>query len=124
MAFTYELAENRGAVRLWLGDSTEDIGPRPRKNNYSDAEIDYLLSSQSNSVKAAVAAGFDLLASEWMSYSLAEKEADLSYDAKGLAEQYAKLAKDWWAKPDDGSSGSSLQAGIILMDFAEKGGAL
>lgn len=121
MAFTYDLTTDRGKTRIWLGDTVEDKGPRPRKTNYSDAEIDYLLSSQSGSVNKAIAAGFDLLAGEWMSYSIQEREGDVSYDAKGLADRYKELAKDWWAKPDDGSSASSLQAGVILMDFAEKG---
>lgn len=121
MAFTYLIGTNRGKVRLHLGDSVENKGPRPRKTNFSDAEIDYLLEQQSSSVNKAVAMGLDLLASEWMSYSIQEREGDVSYDAKGLAEDYFNLAKEWWAKPDDGSSGGSLQAGVILMDFAEKG---
>lgn len=121
MAFTYDITTALGKVRFHLGDSTENKGPRPRKNNFSDAEINYFLTEQSNSVIKSVAMGLEALANEWLSYSISEREGDVSYDAKGLAEQFAKMAKDWWAKPEDGSAGGSLQAGVILMDFAEKG---
>ena len=108
MAFTYDIATGRGKVRFNLGDATQDKGPRPRKNNFSDAEIDYLLTTQSNGINKSVAMGLEALGNEWLSYSLAEKDHDLSYDAKGLANVFFKRAKDWWNTPDGSMPGGSL----------------
>lgn len=123
MAFTYSntLTLSRDKIRLMIGDTVQDKGPRPRKTNFDDNEIAYFLSAQSNSTNKATAMAFEALAGEWMAYSIQQREGDLSYDAKGLADRYFALAKEWWAKPEDGSASGSLQAGVILMDFAEKG---
>jgi hypothetical protein len=90
MAFTYDLTTDRGKVRFQVGDSIEDKGPRPTGINYSDAEIDYFLDA--GSVAAAVAQAFDTLASEWSSFALSEREGEISYDAKVVADGYRKQA--------------------------------
>jgi len=108
MAFTYDIATARGKVRFNLGDGTQDKGPRPRKNNFSDAEIDYFLTTQSGGINKSVAMGLETLGNEWLSYSLSEKEGDLAYDAKGLADAFFRRAKDWWTTPDGSMPGGSL----------------
>jgi len=120
MTFTYDISSNRGRTRLILGDSTEDKGPRPRKNNFSDAEIDYFLATQGNGINKSAAMGLDILGTEWLSYSLAEKDHDLSYDAKGLADVFFRRAKQLWNTPDGGAVGE-LGAGVVTLDFMEKG---
>jgi len=122
MAFTYDIATDRGKVRFHLADYSEDKGPRPRKNNFSDAEIDYLLATQSGGINKSVAMGLDMLGNEWLAYSLAEKEADLSYDAKGLADRFFARAKQLWNTPDGGAVGE-LGAGVVTLDFMQKGEA-
>ena len=77
MAFTYDITSDRGRVRLLLGDATQDKGPRPRKTNFADSEIDYFLTTQSGGINKSVAMGLDVLGNEWLSYSLAEKDHDL-----------------------------------------------
>lgn len=121
MAFTYDITTDRGKVRFNLGDYTENKGPRPRKTNFSDAEIDYLLTTQGSSINKSVAMGLDALGNEWLAYSIAEKEGDVSYDAKGLSDNFFKRAAWWWSTPD-GEVPGSLTAGILTYDFAEHGG--
>lgn len=98
MSFTYSLATDRGKIRLNLGDTVQNKGPRPDKRNFSDDEIDYFVSSESDNVEAATARGFETLASEWTSYSLSEREGDVSFDAKGMANLYKARAGEWWGK--------------------------
>ena len=120
MAFTYDLTTNRGEVRLAIGDYTENKGPRPRKNNFSDAEIDYFLTEQSNGINKASAMALNILGNEWLSYSILEKEDNVWYDAKKLAESFFKRAAELWNTPD-GEAVGSLGAGVVTLDFMQKG---
>lgn len=122
MAFTYDLTTDRGIVRLGLGDTVENAGPRPDKRNYSDAEIDYFIATETAGNTAATALGFETLASEWGAYAITEREGEVGFDAKTVSDQYFKLAQYWRSKPDGGTGGGSLQAGVIALDFMEKGG--
>ena len=121
MAFTYDLTTNRGIVRLNLGDTVENQGPRPDKRNFSDAEIDYLIATETAGNTAATALGFETLASEWGAYTLSEREGEVSFDAKEVSDQYFSLANYWRSKPGGGTGGGSLVAGVMAHDFAEKG---
>ena len=120
MAFTYDIDSSRGRVRLALGDAREDKGPRPDKSNFSDSEIDYFLTTQGNGINKSVAMGLEILGNEWLSYSISEKEGEIDYDAKGLAEVFFKRAADLWNTPDGESSGS-LTTGVLTYDFASHG---
>lgn len=121
MAFTYDLTTDQGKVRFNLGDTVPDAGPRPDKRNFSDEEIDHLLSEEGSVVVAATAFGFEILTSEWRAFALKDKEDESEFDAKGLADGYAKQADDWRAKPGGGTSSKALQAGVIGLDVQEKG---
>lgn len=77
-----------------------------------------MLSAESNSVVSATAYGFRILASEWQSYSISERAGDNAYDAKGLAEKFAALAAQWETIAGEGGT---LQAGVIALDFMQKG---
>ena len=120
MAFTYDIATDRGQVRLSLGDYTENKGPRPRKNNFSDAEIDYFLTTQSNGINRSVAKGLNILGNEWLAYSIAEKEGEVDYDAKGLADVFFRRAREL-ANIPDGAAIGELSAGVVTLDFMQKG---
>lgn len=121
MAITYDLSQNSGKVRLAIGDYTDNKGPRPRKNNFSDDEIDYFLTEQSNGINKASAMALNILGNEWLSYSIAEKEGnDVDYDAKGLAAEFFKRAAELWNTPD-GEVVGSLGAGVVTLDFMQKG---
>lgn len=121
MAFTYDLTTDRGVVRFNLGDTIENEGPRPSKRNFSDAEIDYLIATETAGNTAATALGFETLASEWGAYAIQEREGEVSFDAKEVIDKYFKLANYWRNKPDGGTGGNSLQAGVLVLDFMEKG---
>lgn len=121
MAFTYDLTTDRGKVRLNLGDTVENTGPRPDKRNFTDAEIDHFIDTETEGNNAATASGFETLSSEWASYRITEREGEVSFDGKEVSDNYLKLAKEWRSKPDGGDSGGSLKAGVIIHDFMEKG---
>lgn len=121
MAFTYDLTTDRGIIRFNLSDTVENAGPRPDKRNYSDAEIDYLIATETAGTTAATALGFETLASEWGAYTISEREGEVSFDAKEVSDQYFDLAKYWRGKPGGGTGGGSLVAGVLTLDFMEKG---
>lgn len=121
MAFTYDLTTNRGKVRLNLGDTVANSGPRPDKRNFTDAEIDHFISTETAGNTAATALGFEILASEWTAYALSERTGEGSFDAKEVSKQYLDIAQEWRSKPDGGTGGRSLQAGVLTLDFMEKG---
>lgn len=121
MAFTYDLTTNRGKVRLAIGDTVENAGPRPDKRNFSDTEIDYFVDTETDGNTAASALGFEILASEWAAYAISEREGEVSFDAKEVSDQYLDLANEWRNKPDGGTGGRTLSAGVLTLDFIEKG---
>lgn len=121
MAFTYDLTTDGGVVRLNIGDTVENSGPRPDKRNFSDEEIDYLITTETAGLPAATALGFETLASEWGAYTISEREGEVNFDAKEVSDQYFSLANYWRNKPDGGTGGNSLQAGVLTLDFMEKG---
>lgn len=102
MAFSYDdaLTESLDKVRFAIGDTERDKGPRPDGRNFSDAEIAYLLTTESSVVNAAIALAFETLRDEWASFTVAEKEGDVSFDAKAVSDQFDKSAKHWRAKSD------------------------
>ena len=121
MAFTYDLTTNRGKVRFNTGDTVESAGPRPDKRNFSDDEIDHLISTETAGNTAAAAFGFEILANEWAAYAISEREGEVSFDAKGVSDKYLDIAQEWRNRPDGGTGGRSLSAGVLTLDFMEKG---
>lgn len=95
MTFTYlgDLSTDRDKARFHLRDTDENGGPLPGDANFTDAEIDGLLTSEA-SWQRAVAAGFEALAAAWRRYP--DFKADgLSLNRTDIAEGYAVLAADW-----------------------------
>jgi hypothetical protein len=113
MSFTYDqsaLTVFRNRLRLRIGDVVEFQGPRPDGRNFSDAELDSLATDESDSFNGAMAAVFEILAVEWTQYGMSQKEADLAFDAKGLAEKYLALAFEWRRK-----AGTLSTTGIVTL---------
>lgn len=95
MAFTYlgTLANNRDRVRFHVGDVTENSGPRPSDGNFSDAEVDALISDE-GTWQRAVASCFERLAAEWTKYP--DFKADgLSLNRSDIAKGHRTEAKMW-----------------------------
>ena len=95
MAFTYlgTLATDRDWVRFKLGDTTVDAGPRPADANFTDAEIDGLISEEGDRNRA-VAAGFERLVAEWTRYPTFKADG-LSLNRSDVAKGYQALADKW-----------------------------
>lgn len=97
MAVTYlgTLATNRDRVRFSLQDTVEAAGPKPADGNFTDAEIDGLLTLE-GSWQRAVAAGFEVLASAWsrhVSFNAAGMQASQSDIANGYRAEAASWRK-------------------------------
>lgn len=97
MAFTYnaDVSTTRDKVRLYSGDTVDGTGPRPDQRNFTDAEMDFFLSENGSGVPATVSTVFETLASEWSSYTVSERQGEVSVDTKGIAAEYNALAKKW-----------------------------
>lgn len=95
MGFTYrgDLSTNRDKVRFYIHDTTEDSGPLPSSGNFSDEELDGLITAE-GSWERAVAAAFEVLAGAWAQYvdtAIGPRREMLSQ----TAEQFAQQAKEW-----------------------------
>ena len=99
MAFTYRgtLTTDLDRVRFHVGDVAYDAGPRPADGNFTDAELNALVTLE-GSWQRAVAAVFERLAAEWTRYpnfSTDGLRVDRSDIAAGFQAQAAKWRKDF-----------------------------
>jgi hypothetical protein len=95
MAFTYNdtLATDRDMIRIRVGDTAQNNGPRPDGANFSDEEIAGLLSSE-GSANRAIAAIYEILAAQWAGYAdtqMGDRRESLSQ----VADRYTKLATQY-----------------------------
>jgi hypothetical protein len=93
--FSYndDLDANRDKVRFWLQDTVKSKGPKPANGNFSDQEINGLITIE-ETWQRAVAAGFEVLASAWA------KEGSFSvfngqFTKSTASSYYMKMAKQW-----------------------------
>lgn len=107
MAFSYydTLATDRDKVRFWLQDTEENKGKKPGNENFTDAELDGLLTIE-GSWQRAVAGGFELLASAWQSET-SFSIFNGSYTRSDAARGYKELAETWRDKWGDGESATA-----------------
>ena len=117
MTFTYAgaLATEAEEIRLAIGDTQENDGPRPYSDsasNFSDAEVAYALSEE-GSVGKAAAYLCEVLAREWASEAGTTKLADFSL-ASQQAAMYRNLAADLRRK--HGGGRRVTQATITRVD--------
>lgn len=116
MGITYRdsLTTDRDKIRLRIGDTQQDAGPRPDKRNFSDDEIKFILSEEGSVVTAAVAHCFEILQSEWSSYALLEREGDIQFSAISTSNRFGDLAELWRAKPG-GSAEAEASGGLVTL---------
>lgn len=75
MAFTYDLGSSDADIllisrlRLEIGDKTVDEGVLPEGKNFSDEELQVLLTRGGSDVERAAAFAFSILASAWATYA-------------------------------------------------------
>jgi len=115
MAVTYlgTLASDRDKTRFYLQDTVEDSGPKPSDANFSDAEIDGLLTAE-GSWQRAVAAGFETLAASWLRYPNFKADG-LTVNRSDIAKGYAKQAIEWRRK-HGGSGGGAGSRAVTRVD--------
>lgn len=118
MAITYAgtLATDLDRVRFHLGDTdtATSKGPKPADGQFTDNELNGLISVE-GSWQRAVAAGFEALASLWARH--------VDFDAGGMsasqsqiAAQYRQSALEWRTKYGVGSSGGSGSRAVTRAD--------
>jgi len=95
MAFTYagDLSTDRDKVRFYLQDTILDSGPLPGDVNFTDGEIDGLLTAE-GSWQRAVAAGFETLAAAWKRFPTFKADG-LTLNRSDIASGYAEQALYW-----------------------------
>ena len=127
MTFTYtpDFTTDRDNIRLHIGDTQSGKGPRPDKRNFSDEEIAAILSDEDGRRNGAIAGLFEILTAEWRAYALSEKKDDVDFDAKGVADGYAKEAERWRKKPGGSPEAAASLAVVNLtrVDAWTSGGA-
>jgi hypothetical protein len=114
MTFSYTdaLSANLDKIRLRIGDTQENAGPRPDKRNFSNEEIVFILADEGSQINGAIAHCFEILASEWTAYALSESADKVSYNARGVAEDYFNLAQEWRDKP--GGALDAERSGVLV----------
>jgi len=112
MAFTYNLSTPLGQVRLELGDTVLDQGPRPAKANFSDAEITYFLEQEGNEVLLAVARACEVLSRQWSS------AADVQVGPR--RESFSQVSAGYAARAS-GLRAQTIQTGILVLGSAQTG---
>ncbi|MCA9921554.1 MAG: hypothetical protein KC421_04235 [Anaerolineales bacterium] len=65
MAFTVDLTTPIGQCRFEMGDAIENDGVMPGGRNFTDAQIQYLLTKEGNHIGRTKAAMCEILAREW-----------------------------------------------------------
>jgi len=116
MTFTYndELATDRDRVRFHLQDTISGSGPRPGGGNFTDAEIDGLVTLE-GSWQRAVAAGLEALAAAWANYAdlqVGQRRENLSQ----IAVRYQQEAEHWRHNHGSASQATTSISHITRVD--------
>lgn len=111
MAVTYldTLLTDRDKLRLNIGDTVENSGPKPNGGNFSDNEIAFILTDE-GSVGRATARCYEILSTIWAHY------ADTKIDPRD--EKLSQISKQYmaWAKEKRaqyGYSTSTISSGFV-----------
>lgn len=108
MAFTYvgDLTTDRDKVRFYIQDTASAAGPKPDGANFTDAEIDGLVTAE-GSWQRAVAAGFEALAAIWGNKYDFTSEGQ-SFRRSTPSDKFMTLAGKWRAQY--GSAGTRVRS--------------
>ena len=115
MAFTYttdSTAVGRDYIRFRIRDTVVDSGPLPLGANFSDAELDMIITAEEDSWQRGVAACYETLAAAWAPHpswtadgmSISQGQTPIAFD---------KLAARW-RKLYGGSPGFTARARSII----------
>lgn len=112
MPFSYSVVDldlPLNKIRKLIPDKVEGRGPGPEGANFDDEEITDFYTDEGSSINAAVAAALENLANDWTSFALSERAGEVSFDAKEVAEQFAKRAAEWRQKPGGGDGAKAAR---------------
>ena len=97
MAFTYDtsdpLGTNLGKVRFYIGDTTENAGPLPSAGNFTDAELNGLLTA-TGTVNKSVSAGMGAISTRWSSYANITV-GPRREEYRAISDAWAKRREEW-----------------------------
>jgi len=115
MAFTYDFSskKNVAKVRLALGDTVQNSGVLPEGANFSDAEIEALLSDFNNDIDAVTFFCLKSLSNAWGTYvdiTVGPRKESLS----DIAFHYAKRASEMGERT--GLSAKSFAVALTRVD--------
>ena len=113
MTFTYAgtLATDLDKIRFKIADTVEDDGVKPDGGNFTDEELNGLMSME-GTVNRTIAAAYEALAVIWANYvdtKIGPRDEKLSQVAK----RYSNLAKQWRADWGYGGGGVTLTTGWV-----------
>lgn len=97
MSFSYDISTSIGQIRLEIGDTVEGDGygvKPPNLANFSDEELTYLYTDESNDVLTAAARACEVLARMWAGAGQNVRIRDYSINTTQRAEHYRNLAQD------------------------------
>jgi hypothetical protein len=95
-SYTDALAADRDRVRFAIGDTEYGSGPKPADVNFTDDELDGLITIE-GTWQRAVAAGFENLASLWSKH-VTFSAGGMSASQSDIAAQYRTTALEWRGK--------------------------
>jgi hypothetical protein len=113
MTFTYigDLSTDLDNIRFNIQDTTSGLGIKPQGLNFTDEEINGILSKE-GSVGRATAALFETLSVTWSTYvdtSVEERSEAMSQTAKN----YMTLAKRWRDTYGYGEAQTTIVTGFV-----------
>lgn len=96
MTVTYvgDLSTDLDKVRFHIDDTVENSGVKPGGGNYQDAEINALLTANSNDIDRTITMLFQQLAASWARY-VDTQVGDRRESLSQVAKQYRNLAQKW-----------------------------
>ena len=108
MAFNYTeaISTDRDRVRYHIRDIEEGHGPLPGDLNFTDAEIDDLVTQEGNWGRA-VAGAFEILATAWRKYPTFQADSftiSRSHISRGFADDAKEWRKKWGYNPTIGAT--------------------
>jgi hypothetical protein len=114
MSFTYNLATTVGQLRLEIGDHTSGTGVRPDGSNFSDEELEAILTQEGDVLGRGIARACEILANAWATF------ADLTVGPRSeklsqVAARFEKRAAALRMQYGGGSTGATA-VGIIRAD--------
>lgn len=116
MTVTYDgdLSTDLEKLRFYTGDTVSGSGPRPGDRNFTDAELNPLITLE-GSWEKAVAAVFEALTAEWASQPdirVGPRSESRSQPAK----EFRKKAEEWRAAYGGGLTARMISVGVNRAD--------